>query len=109
MVRVVAHEFNASRGAVMPQTELGERTQVDPVRPGRTRYAIARKGDTWFITFDGRDYGPYRSEREAKLFAVDAANELGTYSQDTQVVLVDDDGVERPVWTYGLDRFPPRY
>ena len=64
--------------------------------------------DVWFIRFDGVDYGPYKSEREALLFAVDAAKNLGEYGEETQVLLVDESGDGQPAWTFGQDSYPPR-
>ena len=55
--------------------------------PGRahTRYLVVRQEECWFITFNGEEFGPYRSEREAMLFAIDAAQKLGEQGEDTQV------------------------
>ena len=39
----------------------------------QTRYLIERREDAWMITFDGEEFGPYKTEREAMLFAIDAA------------------------------------
>ena len=52
----------------------------------RTRYFVVRQEDVWFIKFDGEEYGPYQTEREAMLFAIDAANKLGEQGEDTQVL-----------------------
>ena len=49
------------------------------------------------IKFDGEEYGPYQSEREAMLFAVDAAHKLGEQGEETQVLQMDENGVARPV------------
>jgi hypothetical protein len=74
----------------------------------RIRYLVVRQDDVWFIKFEGEEYGPYQSEREAMLFAVDAAHKLGGQGEDTQVLRVDETGEARPVWTFGLDPYPPR-
>lgn len=71
-------------------------------------YLIASQDDAWFIRFDGDRFGPYRSEREAMLFAIDAANTLGQQGEDTQVQITDERGDVRPVWTFGQDPYPPR-
>jgi len=73
----------------------------------RTSYLVARRQDVWFITFDGDEFGPYRSEREALLFAVDAAQKLGKQGEMTRVFRLAEDGEPVPVWVYGLDRYPP--
>jgi hypothetical protein len=84
---------------------LGESTQSPAFVPDRqpTRYLIVRQEDAWFIKFEGEDYGPYISEREAMLFAVDAAQKLGSQGEETEVLLVDEHGELTPVWSYGLD------
>jgi hypothetical protein len=48
----------------------------------RTRYLVMRQEDVWFITFNGEEFGPYRSEREAMLFATDAAHKLGELGEE---------------------------
>jgi hypothetical protein len=69
---------------------------------------VVRQEDVWFIKFDGEDYGPYRTEREAMLFAIDAANKLGEQGEYTQVHMLNEDGAVRPAWTFGHDPYPPR-
>ena len=46
--------------------------------------------DVWFIKFDGEEYGPYKTEREAMLFAIDAAHKLGEQGEETQVLQMDE-------------------
>ena len=41
------------------------------------------------------------------LFATDAAHKLGELGEDTQVLRMDENAVVEPVWTYGLDPYPP--
>jgi hypothetical protein len=71
------------------------------------RYLVVRQQDVWFIKYEDEEYGPYRSEREAMLFAIDAAHKLGEQGDETQVLKLDEIGEARPVWTYGLDPYPP--
>ena len=52
----------------------------------QTRYLVARREDGWVITFNGEEYGPYKSEREALLFAIDAAQKFGEQAGAAQVV-----------------------
>jgi hypothetical protein len=94
----------------MARPQLHDPTSVQPIFPDtpRTRYWIERQQDVWFIRFDGIEYGPYKSEREALLFAVDAAKELGTQGAKTQVLVMDEYGDVRPAWTFGEDPYPPR-
>jgi hypothetical protein len=73
-----------------------------------TRYLVVGHEDVWVIKFDGEEYGPYQTEREAMLFAIDAAQKLGEQGQQTQVIRVDVNGEALPVWTFGSDPDPPR-
>ncbi len=74
----------------------------------RTRYLVVRQEDVWFIKFDGEEYGPYKSEREAMLFAIDAAHKLGEQGEETEVLKLDENGEPQPAWRYGHDPYPPR-
>ena len=94
----------------MARPQLRDQTSVQPVFGGqpRTLYRVERQQDVWFIRFDGAGYGPYKSEREALLFAVDAAKKLGEQGDETQVLVMDETGDVRPAWTFGQDPYPPR-
>ena len=59
------------------------------------------------IKFDGEEYGP-QSEREARLFAVDAAYKLGEQGEATEVRLMDENGEAQLIWTHWTDPYPPR-
>jgi hypothetical protein len=76
--------------------------------PPRRRYVVARQQDAWFIMFDGAEFGPYQSEREALLFAIDAAHKLGDQGEETQVLRIDENGDAAAAWTQGIDPYPPR-
>lgn len=78
-----------------------------PQRP-RTSYIVVHQKDAWFIRFEGVEYGPYRSEREAKLFAIDAAHLFAGQGEETQVLMLDESGELCPAWTHGQDPYPPR-
>jgi hypothetical protein len=94
----------------MPGTHL-QNTDLAPAfvqpRP-RTRYLLARREDVWFIAFGGEEFGPYKTEREARLFAIDAAFKLGEKGQESEVLVADETGVTSPVWIYGQHPYPPR-
>ena len=89
---------------------IQQRTHVRPIASGgpRTRYLVVRQRDVWFIHFSGEEYGPYQSEREVMLFAIEAAHKLGEQGEETQVFRLDENGEARPAWTFGQDPFPPR-
>jgi hypothetical protein len=93
----------------MSRVRLREGAPAPAFIPGRPRprYLVVRQGDVWFIMFEGEEYGPYLSEREAMLFAVDAAQKLGEQGEQTEVLRVDENGDPRPFWTFGQDRYPP--
>jgi hypothetical protein len=71
------------------------------------RYLIVRHGNLWLIKFEGEEFGPYESQREAMLFAIEAANKLGEQNEPTEVLLIDESGEAKPVWRYGQDPYPP--
>jgi hypothetical protein len=79
------------------------------VLPGapRRQYFVMRRQDLWFIAFEGEEFGPYKTQREAILFAVDAAHKFGEQGEETQVLSLDDEGSPSPLWTYGIDHYPP--
>jgi hypothetical protein len=77
--------------------------ETEPRHP----YFVRRRQDGWFIDFGEEEFGPYQSEREALLFAIDAAHGLGEKGEETQVLELDDRGSTRPLWTYGIDPYPP--
>ena len=89
----------------MSRTNIHDHKRDRRFVPGayRTRYIVVRQDALWFIKFDGEEYGPYNSEREAMLFAVEAAHMLGQQGEPTQVLLLDESGEAHPEWTYGLD------
>jgi hypothetical protein len=94
----------------MPRPQISAQASAPAfvlLRP-RTRYLVARRQDVWFILFDGEEYGPYRSEREAKLFAIDAAHRLGEHGRETEVMVADEAGDMVPAWIHGQHPYPPR-
>jgi hypothetical protein len=94
----------------MSWPRINARARTQPVAPDhhRTRYVVVRQEDVWFIHFAGEEFGPYKTEREAMLFAIDAAHQLSEQGEETQVLVVDENGEARPAWTYRQDPYPPR-
>ena len=94
----------------MPGTHSAEDARIPaPVEPAsRTRYLVTRREDVWFIAFGGEEFGPYKTDREAKLFAIDAAFKLGEQGERTEVLVLDEAGAVSPVWVYGQHPYPPR-
>ena len=87
----------------MPRPQLHDETKVRPIVPGqpRARYLVERQEDLWFIQFDDEEFGPYKTDREAMLFAIDAAQKLGEQGEETQVLLKGIGGNTLAVWTHG--------
>jgi hypothetical protein len=75
--------------------------------PSRKCYRISRREGLWFIDFEGEQFGPYETDREAMLFAIEAAHQFGEKGEATEVQVIDEDGGVTTVWTYGVDSFPP--
>lgn len=73
-----------------------------------TRYFIVQNDNQWLIKYEDEEFGPYNSQKEALLFAVDAAQKLGEYGENTEVCVMGENGHFRPEWTYGRDSYPPR-
>src|SRR6202045_76300 len=98
------------KGEIMPGTPTPDPTRVPPFVEARSRkrYSVARREDVWFIIFGGEEYGPYKTEREAKLFAIEAAHKLGEKGEETEVLVADEAGTISPVWIYGQHPYPPR-
>ena len=93
----------------MTRLHLHPDTLAPALLPGTPhRYLVVRQESVWLIKFDGEEYGPYKSEREAILFAIDAANKLGEQGEQTEVLQIDESGEARRVWRHGHDPYPPK-
>ena len=88
--------------AISPVAAIPETAQRRP-------YFVVRRQDRWFIAFGDEEFGPYQSEREALLFAIDAAHGLGEKGEETQVLQLDERDGTQPVWTSGIDSYPPGF
>lgn len=67
------------------------------------RYFIVRDRNKWLIKFNDEEYGPYLTQAEATLFAVDAARKLGDRGEDAAVFLMSDNGRVRREWACRQD------
>ncbi len=64
------------------------------------RYFVERlkaHNDAWTIKFDDEEYGPYPSQSDAVLFAINAAEKLNQHGEKAQIVIIG------PTWTYDQD------
>src|SRR5271157_1566230 len=73
----------------------------------RAEYRVRPRGDAWIISYDGDEYGPYRSRHEAMFCAVDGAHRLGEQGRDAMVRLLNSNGRTVAAWTHGEDPYPP--
>ena len=73
-----------------------------------TRYFIVHDRDEWLIKYEGQEYGPYRTQNEAMIFAIDAARKLSAYGETAEVCLMGDDGHFHPEWNFRGDAAQPR-
>ncbi len=92
----------------MPRPQLDNDTLAPTLVPGHphTRYLVVRHRGEWFIKFHGEAYGPYKTEREAMRFAIDAAYKLGESGEESQVLSMDESGNIQSTWTHGQHPFP---
>ena len=67
------------------------------------RYHIVGDHDVCMIKFEDSEYGTNASRDEAVVFAIDAAQRLGTRGECAHVCVVDDDGRFQSKWTYDRD------
>jgi len=75
----------------------------------RARYFVVQHDGNWLIKFDDEEYGPYSTQSEAMLFAIDAAQKLGDQGdRQAEVCVMGENGHFRPEWTYGQGPYLPR-
>ena len=90
----------------MPRSIVQEcPSQTSPI-PRFREYLVTRERAAWVIAFDGERFGPYNSEREALLFAIDAAHTIGEKGELARVLLRDEAGEVTVVWTHGHEPYP---
>ena len=72
----------------------------------QSRYFVSRNKDdgTWTIKFEDEQFGPYHSQSEAMMFAIDAAQKLGQRGDRAEVCLMGPNGHFHPEWAYGRDK-----
>lgn len=70
------------------------------------RYFIVHDRDDWLIKYEGEEYGPYKTQQEAMVFAVEAAQKLEAYGENAEVCLMGDDGHFRQEWVGSRDQAP---
>ncbi|KQW47221.1 MULTISPECIES: DUF2188 domain-containing protein [unclassified Ensifer] len=74
----------------------------------RAQYVVVLHGGQWKISFNGKHYGPYDTQKAAIKEAVDTAHKAGKDGHDAQVLVHGQDNKFRTEWTYGNDPYPPK-
>jgi hypothetical protein len=67
------------------------------------RYFIVRDRNQWLIKYNDEEYGPYLTQAEATLFAVEAARKLSDRGEDAAVFLMGENGRVRREWACSQD------
>jgi hypothetical protein len=66
----------------------------------RANYFVIRHERQWKISFDGEQYGPYTTQKDAIRAAVDAARRAGQIGNDAQVMVQGVNNKFRAAWTH---------
>jgi hypothetical protein len=75
----------------------------------QARYFVVNRDGAWKIKYRKELFGPYQTESEALLFAIDAAYNMGARLGGSQVLVEGSRYRFQPKWTYGESPFPPRH
>ena len=59
--------------------------------------------DDWHIKYENEEYGPYKTQDEAMIFAIDAARNLGAYGENAEVCLMGENGHFHAEWVAGRE------
>jgi hypothetical protein len=97
----------------LPRYRLPQWRDAYPFCHGRTtlreqsmstkRYFIVQHDADWMIKFADEEFGPYRSQSEAILFAVDAARKLTERGAEAEVCLMGENGHFSAEWSGGQE------
>jgi hypothetical protein len=74
----------------------------------RLQYFVVNHENKWKISFEGKHYGPYATQKDAIKVAIDTAHKAGANGHDAQVLVQGMDSKFRTEWTYGNDPYPPK-
>ena len=62
------------------------------------RYIVLRDRNAWLIKYNDEEFGPYLTQAEATLFAVEAARKLSDRGECAEVYLMGENGKFRREW-----------
>lgn len=71
----------------------------------RAQYFVVFHEKQWKIRYEGKHYGPFKTQKEAIQQAIMAAKKSGLKAQ---VLVQGEDNRFRTEWTYGNDPYPPK-
>jgi hypothetical protein len=66
-------------------------------------YIVIQSRGSWWVDFEGKAHGPYKSREEAAVEAGDLAKFSAHAGRRSQVQIPDDDGRYRVAWQSGTD------
>jgi hypothetical protein len=73
------------------------------LRTPTAMYIVLRSRGAWWVDFEGKSHGPYRSREDAAVEAGDLARIAAHAGRRSQVQIPDDDGRYRMAWQSGND------
>ncbi len=73
------------------------------------RYFLIQDGDEWRIRYGEEEFGPYRTQQEAMVFAVDAAKALVARGESSEVCLMGENGHFHCEWLSHRDDQPVQH
>lgn len=72
------------------------------------QYMVVLRQGEWSIRFDGKQYGPYKTQEEAIRAAITAAQGAGAKGAEAEVLIQGPNNKFTTEWTYGRDPYRPR-
>ena len=69
-------------------------------------YLVIQCARAWAIRSGNRTFGPYSDHVHAIDAAIDYAKKVGKAGRSAKVLVQEDGGTARTVWTYGRDPYP---
>jgi hypothetical protein len=85
-------------GTVASGTALNCRNNLREAQM-QARYFIVRNQDAWLIMYGNQEFGPYQSQSEAMMFAIEAAKNLEKKGEEADVCLMGENGHFRSEWS----------
>jgi hypothetical protein len=81
---------------------------IDLDAADHARYFVINADGEWRIRYRDEMFGPYKTQSEALLFAIDAAHGVGKRMGGSEVLIEGEKDHFHVEWTYGHSPYPPR-